>query len=118
MSDILLGHLIEILKLLLYAVFGAIIMGISLGVFLRLLQRITPLNEWEELKKGNMAVAVYFGAALLALGLTIMASILTTTRRIGLDRFHVVVEPGVPEQDVELLQDLKPEGAKGEEKSE
>ena len=42
MVDAIVGHLVEIVKMLIYAICGAIIMGISLGVFLRILQRITP----------------------------------------------------------------------------
>lgn len=109
MSQAILGNLVEIVKLLVYAICGAIIMGISLGVFLRILQRITPINEWEELKKGNIAVAIYFGMAVLALGLTIMTSILPTTRKISPDPLRIVITPGAPDQDEDVLKELKQE---------
>ncbi|MDB5225158.1 MAG: hypothetical protein JWL87_110 [Candidatus Adlerbacteria bacterium] len=53
-----------------WAITGAISMAISLGILVKLFSFITPINEWEELRQGNMAVAivmaaVVFGAALV-----------------------------------------------------
>jgi len=59
-----------------WALTGAISMAVSLGILTKLFSMISPINEWEELKKGNMAVAVVFGAVILGtafvIGLTVM----------------------------------------------
>jgi len=95
----LLPLLVDIGKLALYAIVGAVVMGIALGVFLRILDKLTPLNEWEELKKGNIAVAVYFAAAVLALGLVIMASIWPIQKKITASITEPVqIHYGMPEQ--------------------
>lgn len=73
MIDILTQYLIT----LGWALTGAISMSLALGILVKIFSAITPIDEWEELKKGNMAVAtvmaaVIFGAALV-IGLTVMA---------------------------------------------
>ena len=73
MQNILLQYLITFG----WALTGAISMAVALGILVKLFSAITPIDEWEELKKGNMAVAivmaaVIFGAALV-IGLTVMA---------------------------------------------
>ncbi len=60
-----------------WAITGAISMAVSLGILVKLFSFITPIDEWEELKKGNMAIAVVMGAVILGaslvIGLTLMA---------------------------------------------
>ncbi|PIU15342.1 DUF350 domain-containing protein [bacterium (Candidatus Gribaldobacteria) CG08_land_8_20_14_0_20_39_15] len=60
-----------------WAVVGAIAMAIGLAVLLKIFFWLTPIDEWEEIKKGNIAmaiilVAVVLGAALV-IGLIVMA---------------------------------------------
>lgn len=60
-----------------WAITGAISMALSLSILLKIFAWVSPIDEWEELKKGNMAVAVVvssvvFGAAFV-IGLTVMA---------------------------------------------
>lgn len=60
-----------------WAVTGAISMAVSLGILVTLFAFITPIDEWEEIRKGNMAVgmiitAVILGTALV-IGLTVMS---------------------------------------------
>lgn len=52
-------------------------MAIGLAVLLKIFFWLTPIDEWEEIKKGNIAmaiilVAVVLGAALV-IGLIVMA---------------------------------------------
>lgn len=51
-------------------------MAVSLGVLTKLFSMISPINEWEELKRGNMAVAVVFASVIIGaafvIGLTVM----------------------------------------------
>lgn len=60
-----------------WALTGAISMAVALGILVKLFSAITPIDEWEELKKGNMAVAVVMAAVIfggaLVIGLTVMA---------------------------------------------
>jgi uncharacterized membrane protein YjfL (UPF0719 family) len=86
-------------KLVLFAVVGGIIMGIALAVFLRIFERLTPINEWEELKKGNMAVAVYVATAVLALSIVMAALLWPTERKILSDPLEIKLV--APEQDLE-----------------
>jgi uncharacterized membrane protein YjfL (UPF0719 family) len=59
-----------------WALTGAVSMAVSLSILTKLFSMISPINEWEELKKGNMAVAVVFGAVIIGtafvIGLTVM----------------------------------------------
>lgn len=60
-----------------WAITGAISMAVSLGLLTKIFHKISPIDEWEELKKGNMAVATVFAAVIIAtgfvIGLTVMA---------------------------------------------
>jgi len=65
-----------------WAIAGAISMGIGLGVALRVFTALTPnLNEMEELRKGNWAVAIVLAAVILAMGMVIAVTILPETAR-------------------------------------
>jgi uncharacterized membrane protein YjfL (UPF0719 family) len=59
-----------------WALTGAISMAIALGVLVKVFSKITPINEWEELKKGNFGIAIIMASviigAALVIGFTIM----------------------------------------------
>ena len=59
-----------------WALTGALSMAISLGVLTKLFHKISPIDEWEELKRGNMAVAFVFSSVIIGtafvIGLTVM----------------------------------------------
>ena len=60
-----------------WALAGAIAMGIGLGVALRIFTALTPdLNEMEELRKGNLAVAIVLAAVIVAMGIVIAVTVL------------------------------------------
>lgn len=46
-------------------------MAVGLGVLLRVFDWLTPIDEWEEVKKGNISVAVIMAAVILALGIAV-----------------------------------------------
>ncbi len=52
-------------------------MAIGLAVLLKIFSWLTPINEWEEIKKGNIAMAIILAAvvlgAALVIGLVVMA---------------------------------------------
>ncbi len=60
-----------------WAITGAISMAVSLGLLVKIFSFITPIDEWDEIRKGNMAVAVVLAAVVLGtalvIGLTLMA---------------------------------------------
>ena len=59
-----------------WAITGAISMAIALGLLVKIFSWITPINEWEEIKKGNIGVAIIMTAVIigtaLVVGFTIM----------------------------------------------
>ena len=65
-----------------WAIAGAISMGIGLGVALRVFTALTPkLNEMDELRKGNLAVAIVLAAVILAMGAVIAVTVLPELAR-------------------------------------
>jgi uncharacterized membrane protein YjfL (UPF0719 family) len=46
-------------------------MALSLGIMLKIFDWLTPLNEWEELKKGNISVAIFLSVVVAATALVI-----------------------------------------------
>jgi len=59
-----------------WAITGAVSMAIALGTLIKVFSWITPIDEWEEIKKGNIGVAIIIAAVIigtaLVIGLTIM----------------------------------------------
>lgn len=59
-----------------WALTGAISMALSLSILLKIFTWISPIDEWEELRKGNYAVAIVLAAvvlgAALVIGFTVM----------------------------------------------
>ena len=54
-----------------WGVVGAISMAAGLARLLKVFDWLTPINEWAEIQKGNLAVAVIMAAVILALGIAI-----------------------------------------------
>jgi uncharacterized membrane protein YjfL (UPF0719 family) len=59
-----------------WAITGAISMAIALGILVKVFSWITPIDEWEEIKKGNIGVAIIMTGIIigtaLVIGLTVM----------------------------------------------
>ena len=60
-----------------WALTAAISMGVSLSIVIKIFDWISPIDEWEEIKKGNMSMAVILAALIIGssfvIGLTLMA---------------------------------------------
>ena len=70
-------QLLSYLVTLGYALVGAISMGVGLGVALKIFTVLTPgIDEIEELKKGNMSVAIVLGAVILSMGAVVAITVL------------------------------------------
>ena len=67
MARVLVDYLIAIG----WGVVGAISLAVGLGVLLRVFDWLTPIDEWEEVRKGNISVAVIMAAVILALGIAV-----------------------------------------------
>ncbi|HKZ08507.1 MAG TPA: DUF350 domain-containing protein [Methylomirabilota bacterium] len=67
--------LTDYLNVLGWAVVGAIAMAIALAILLRVFAWLTPVDEWVELRQGNVAVAIVVGAVIVAFALVIAAAI-------------------------------------------
>jgi len=60
-----------------WALTGAISMALSLSILLKIFSWITPINEWKEIEKGNVSMAIVLAAVILGtalvIGLTLMS---------------------------------------------
>lgn len=59
-----------------WGITGGVSMAISLSILVWSFSKVTPIDEWEEIKKGNMAVALIIAAVILGgafvIGQTVM----------------------------------------------
>lgn len=68
----------EIGKAILWAILSAILMGFGTSLGVKIFDITTPgIDEKEELRKGNIAVAIVLAAVILAIGF-VMGSVLAT----------------------------------------
>lgn len=58
-----------------WSLVGAISMAVAFLVMMKVFNKMTPFNEWEEIKNGNMAVAVTVAAVVIAAALVISSAI-------------------------------------------
>lgn len=58
-----------------WGVVGAVAMAIALVLLLRVFTWLTPIDEWAELRQGNVAVAIVVGAVVIAFALVVAAAI-------------------------------------------
>lgn len=69
----------EYIKTFLWGITGAVTMAVALPLLLWVFDKFTPINEWEEIKKGNRAVATILGALILGfaivMGLSVVPSL-------------------------------------------
>ena len=67
----------EIMKAVAWAVLSAVLMGFGTGLGVKFFDIMTPgVDEMEELKKGNLAVAIVVASVILAIGF-VMGSVLS-----------------------------------------
>lgn len=60
-----------------WALVGAVSMGIGLAVALKIFTVLTPgIDEMEELKKGNMSVAVVLAAVIISMGIVVAVTVM------------------------------------------
>ena len=54
-----------------WGIVGAISMAAGLAILLKVFDWLTPINEWAEVQKGNLSVAIIMAAVILALGIAV-----------------------------------------------
>jgi len=54
-----------------WAITGAISMAVALGLLVVIFARITPIDEWKEIKKGNLSFAIILAAVIIGTALVI-----------------------------------------------
>ncbi len=60
-----------------WAMVGAVSMGVGLAVGFKVFTVLTPgIDEIEELKKGNMGVAVVLAAVIIAMGIVVAVTVM------------------------------------------
>lgn len=64
-------HLIGFLLSLGWGLVASISMSISLGILLKVYDMMTPINEWEEIRKGNIACAIIMASVIIAFGMVV-----------------------------------------------
>lgn len=54
-----------------WAVTGAISMAVALSILVKIFSWITPIDEWEEIKRGNIGVAIILTAVIIGTALVV-----------------------------------------------
>ena len=67
--------IVEYLKLIGWGAVGIFTMAISLWILLLVFTWLTPVDEWDELKKGNLAIAIVMAAVIIGFALVISSAI-------------------------------------------
>jgi uncharacterized membrane protein YjfL (UPF0719 family) len=67
--------LIDYLKLIGWGAVGIFTMALSLWVLLGIFTWLTPVDEWHELKNGNLAIAMVMAAVIIGFALVIASAI-------------------------------------------
>lgn len=58
-----------------WGITGAVTMAVALPLLLTVFSKFTPLDEWEEIKKGNMGVAIIVAALIIGFAIVMGFSI-------------------------------------------
>jgi uncharacterized membrane protein YjfL (UPF0719 family) len=54
-----------------WSLVGAISMAVAFLVMMKVFNKLTPFDEWEEIKKGNIAVAITIAAVIVSAAIVI-----------------------------------------------
>ena len=80
----------EIVWTIAWALVASVSMGLSLGLLIKFFDWMTPVNEWNQIRNGNIAMGIILGAVVLAFGLVVAFTLLPTNFTIS------VVVDGTP----------------------
>ena len=63
------------LYMLCYGIVAALIMSLALGLLIKVWNWLTPVDEWEEIKKGNIAVAIVVASVVIGFAIVVSTAI-------------------------------------------
>ena len=63
--------IVDYLKAFGWGLVGAMTMAISLGILLKVFTWLTPIDEWEELRKGNLGIAIILAAVIIGFAIVV-----------------------------------------------
>lgn len=66
---------IEYLKTFGWGITGAVTMAVALPLLLWVFNKFTPIDEWEEIKKGNIGVSIIIAALIVGFAIVMGFSI-------------------------------------------
>ncbi len=66
---------LDYLKAFGWGLVGAITMAVSLWILLRVFTWLTPVDEWAELKKGNLGIAIVMAAVIVGFALVVASMV-------------------------------------------
>jgi len=58
-----------------YGIVAALIMSLALGLLVKVWSWITPVDDWEELRKGNIAVAIVLASVIIGFAIVVSAAV-------------------------------------------
>ena len=58
-----------------WAIVGALSMAVSLAIMIKIFNWLTPVDEWQEMKNGNIAIAITMASVILSAALVISNAI-------------------------------------------
>lgn len=61
-----------------YGLAAALIMSLALGLLMKMWAFLTPIDEWEELRKGNNSVAIVMAAVIIGFAIVVSVAIAPT----------------------------------------
>jgi len=62
---------LDYLKTLGWGLVGAVTMAVSLWILLKVFTWLTPVDEWEELRKGNLGIAIVMAAVIIGFAIVV-----------------------------------------------
>lgn len=65
----------EYVKTFFWGITGAVTMAVALPMLLWVFDKFTPIDEWKEIEKGNLAVAIILGALILGFAIVMGLSV-------------------------------------------
>ena len=67
--------IIDYIKAFGWGIVGAITMAVSLWLLLKVFTWLTPVDEWEELRKGNLGIAIIMGAVVIGFAIVVASMV-------------------------------------------
>jgi uncharacterized membrane protein YjfL (UPF0719 family) len=67
--------IVDYMKAFGWGLVGAITMAVSLWLLLKVFTWLTPIDEWEELRKGNLGIAIIMAAVITGFAIVVASMV-------------------------------------------